>query len=929
MKYFTFFFTLFSFTLSAQVVLERDINQEPAASDPFGFSQLNDALYFSADDGVHGQELYKYNLDQGTSELVANIYSNEIGSNINQTIALNGKVYFNARDGSGNDTYLYVHNPDDNSTQRLFDINNEDVKEPYNLVVFNNELFFSAEFPSIGTEVGKYDPISNEVTILGNLNPTGDSYPNFFTEVDGQLWFTANSDNDSRLWRYDPTTAMVENIVFNSPNGDYPAFNFLHFFDNKFFFQGFKQGQGEELWVYDIASNTLLDFPEIYTGLGSSSPSNFKTYNEKLYFSARTASVGRELRVYDPSTNTVSLVEDINANGNDDSFPGTMVVADNKLFFTAKTSETERYLFSYDSQNLIQEATLDYNGFSNGLGIEILADGVIYLSGNEVNVGRELFKYTPGDSDIELASDINTKTIGSDPYDFTEYNGKLYFGATEINSGNEVWVYNPNTGNVDILSDVPGNYAPNGFTVLNGKLYFSGVDPVEGYGLQVYDDVTNTISATSFITPNNTGHITDITAYGGLLYFRAYDEVSGNELMVYDPVTNIASMVIDLNPNGNGKVEDLFVFGEELFFQGDDGVVGVELWKYNHSTQEVTLVSDINPGEEGSAPQSFAIYDNQLYFRAFQANFGYDLYSYNPLNGTTIQRTDVAGNLDPQHMTVYNDKLFFSGRYTPATNAELVYYDVVVNELVLVEDLSPSASNPRDLVVFNDKLYFGTFTQDYGRELWEYNDTSISIVADIYSGVVGSDPSGFTNFNGKLYFSADDGDRGVELWSIAECLNIFVDTEAQIGENEGGSIDLNVQGGLPPYSFSWNTGEETEDLENLDAGFYTVTVTDASGCLSEITAEVTFLSRIDDLLGQKNVSVLPNPNQGVFTLNTDNIQIRTVEIFNVNGQLIYQLLVNQESNSIDIHLRHAPSGFYVLKINTSQGVIAEQFIISN
>ena len=47
--------------------------------------------------------------------------------------------------------------------------------------------------------------------------------------------------------------------------------------------------------------------------------------------------------------------------------------------------------------------------------------------------------------------------------------------------------------------------------------------------------------------------------------------------------------------------------------------------------------------------------------------------------------------------------------------------------------------------------------------------------------------------------------------------------------NNNGSIDLTVSDGATPYSFIWNNGAITEDLSNLAAGTYTVTVTDAAG----------------------------------------------------------------------------------------------------
>ncbi len=46
-----------------------------------------------------------------------------------------------------------------------------------------------------------------------------------------------------------------------------------------------------------------------------------------------------------------------------------------------------------------------------------------------------------------------------------------------------------------------------------------------------------------------------------------------------------------------------------------------------------------------------------------------------------------------------------------------------------------------------------------------------------------------------------------------------------------GILDIDVANGTEPYSFSWSNGATTEDISGLCAGTYTVTVTDAAGCM--------------------------------------------------------------------------------------------------
>lgn len=99
-------------------------------------------------------------------------------------------------------------------------------------------------------------------------------------------------------------------------------------------------------------------------------------------------------------------------------------------------------------------------------------------------------------------------------------------------------------------------------------------------------------------------------------------------------------------------------------------------------------------------------------------------------------------------------------------------------ELRRLADLNPGpvGSFPSNITVFADSVYFGAYTLETGRELFKYDGTNITLVADINetaddigSGTMeGNDslPSWLTPFNGALYFSAFDPGRGGELWRL-------------------------------------------------------------------------------------------------------------------------------------------------------------------
>ncbi|PLX00977.1 MAG: hypothetical protein C0594_14900 [Marinilabiliales bacterium] len=53
-----------------------------------------------------------------------------------------------------------------------------------------------------------------------------------------------------------------------------------------------------------------------------------------------------------------------------------------------------------------------------------------------------------------------------------------------------------------------------------------------------------------------------------------------------------------------------------------------------------------------------------------------------------------------------------------------------------------------------------------------------------------------------------------------------------------GAIQIQTKSGVGPFTYDWSTGEHVSDISGLAPGAYTVTVTDANGCIAELTVTI-------------------------------------------------------------------------------------------
>ena len=312
--------------------------QYPNSSNPTGLVEFNGEVYFAADDGASGRELWKTDGTATGTVLVKDIYTgqynyvrdgNDYGTYPNssspaQMTVVGDTLFFVARDvlllgetpeEDQSNYELWKTDGTEAGTVKVREINpGDDASLNPNSELFdiNGLLVFAADDGISGEELWRSDGTEDGTIIVKDFMPgiAGNlSDYAYFTVHNGDLYFSADDGvSGQELWRSNGTPNGTQLVKDIAPGGDDGVPLFLESVNGLLYFTAVNDDAGAELWRSDGTDAGTFLLEDLIPGSDSAVPSDFSSAGDALIFAADDGR-GRELwvRTEDAQPATASL----------------------------------------------------------------------------------------------------------------------------------------------------------------------------------------------------------------------------------------------------------------------------------------------------------------------------------------------------------------------------------------------------------------------------------------------------------------------------------------------------------------------------------------------------------------------------------------------------------------------------------------------
>jgi ELWxxDGT repeat protein len=300
--------------------------------------QVGSVMYFAANNGTFGTELWRTDGTAAGTRLVSNIASDTTSTTSSSfprnLTNVNGRLYFSAENNTAG-RELWRSDGTAGGTRLVAELTPGSIG---GLDVTGNTgrwtslgdtlLFAGANFGSgfAGQELFVANNSTSTITRLVDINPgAGSSFPQNFVTIRqpsenslGLVAFVADNGSAGReLWLSNGTpsgTFLVRDINTGSGDGLFGNFSTNFNFDqltvvgDTLYFRAQDAATGRELWRTDGTTFGTVQVVDALTGGLSSSPDDFANVNGRLFYSALGNSFVRELYRSDGTAATTAVV---------------------------------------------------------------------------------------------------------------------------------------------------------------------------------------------------------------------------------------------------------------------------------------------------------------------------------------------------------------------------------------------------------------------------------------------------------------------------------------------------------------------------------------------------------------------------------------------------------------------------------------------